>query len=182
MSNPENPSSLFNPFAVLNLKASFDLDLNQLEANYLELMKQYHPDRIAQEPAGISKLEIIAKSSEINDAYSLLKDPLKRGISLLQVKSGIDASDERDMKLSPMFLMKQFELRQAVDNLKHNFDFEKFINLENQCAEENAANFKKLEQAFIQAEDSKDYAPVLEILKELMFYKKLQAELDSLNN
>jgi molecular chaperone HscB len=75
-----------NHFQIFDIAPNLDLNSNDLEEKYLELQLQFHPDLFInksqdkQEKAKIS-------SSNINNAYEILKDPLKRAIHFLEINN-----------------------------------------------------------------------------------------------
>lgn len=75
---------MFDPFEVLGLEKQYPLDLKVLEKHYFEAQKKAHPDRFALAEE-VVKEEALKKSTALNQAYLLLKDPLKRATFLLQV-------------------------------------------------------------------------------------------------
>ncbi|EKE09924.1 MAG: hypothetical protein ACD_16C00100G0086 [uncultured bacterium] len=74
---------MFDPFDILGLEKTYTLDLQVLEKAYFEAQKLTHPDRfaLADEP---KKREASRKASLVNQAYTLLKNPLTRAAFLLE--------------------------------------------------------------------------------------------------
>lgn len=101
-------------FQLLNLQPAFDIDLAQLEAEYFKAQRQYHPDRF------IGKLteernQALNKSMDINKAYDLLKNPLKRAQYLLHLE-GIEVGGEHDtVKPEQPLLIEIMELREQLE-------------------------------------------------------------------
>lgn len=77
--------SMFDPFVILGLNKTFSVDLIMLEKHYFEAQKQAHPDRFINANSDIKK-DALQRSSEINKAYRILKDPLLRATFLLESK------------------------------------------------------------------------------------------------
>ncbi len=78
--------SMFDPFEILGLQKSYALDSAFLEKRYFEEQRKNHPDRFAL-ASEEDKKEALRKSTELNQAYLLLKDPLGRAEYLLKVKN-----------------------------------------------------------------------------------------------
>jgi molecular chaperone HscB len=74
---------MFDPFEIFGLPKSFSLDLKALETRYFEEQKKVHPDRFAM-MEGREKQEALEASTRLNQAYLLLKDPLKRAAYLVE--------------------------------------------------------------------------------------------------
>jgi molecular chaperone HscB len=72
-----------NPFEILNLEQSYALDLQLLEKRYFEAQKKSHPDQFSNATTH-EKAQAILKSTAINRAYLMLKNPLLRAEYLLK--------------------------------------------------------------------------------------------------
>ena len=70
-----------NFFAIFNFPTQFSLNLNLLEQKYFSFQAKFHPDL-----AGIAEIE---QSILVNEAYEVLRNPLKRATHILQL-NGID--------------------------------------------------------------------------------------------
>ncbi len=107
-----------NYFELLAQPCDFDLDLIALRHRYQLLQKNFHPDRYASKSDREKRLSM-QHTTELNDAYSVLKDPLKRGLYLLSLHQPHleNLSEEISIK-DPVFLMVQFELREELEMIK----------------------------------------------------------------
>ena len=67
------------PFELFGLKPAFKVDLEALHAAHERAILQVHPDRFADRPAAERR---VAEqwASRINEAYAVLKDPVKRAV------------------------------------------------------------------------------------------------------
>lgn len=106
-------------FALLNMPAQFALDLGVLEANYLRLQQQLHPDRFAQKHDR-EKLLAQSQAVSINEAYHTLRDPIRRGSYWLR-RNGVDfdIAAERtihDQEILLEMLERREELADATDS------------------------------------------------------------------
>lgn len=104
-----------DPFATLGLPRSYELDVALLEARYRDLQRALHPDR--HTGAGASQRRMsLAKAVEVNDAYRILKDDLKRAQALLaQYREGNPATTP---PAESEFLMEVMELRETLGEAK----------------------------------------------------------------
>jgi molecular chaperone HscB len=89
--------SMFDPFEVLGLERGYSLDVESLEKRYFEEQKKTHPDRFTL-ASGAEKEDALKKSTALNQAYLLLKDPLLRAEFLLKAK-GVEPLSQ-----DPLFL------------------------------------------------------------------------------
>ena len=71
------------PFELFGLKPAFKVDLEALHAAHERAILQVHPDRFADRPAAERR---VAEqwASRINEAYAVLKDPVKRAVWLCE--------------------------------------------------------------------------------------------------
>ena len=72
-------------FALFGLPRAFELDGVALEAEYKSLQRLLHPDKFTLRPAEeqAASTELAAR---VNAAYSTLRDPVRRGLYLLQLR------------------------------------------------------------------------------------------------
>ena len=100
-----------NYFEIFNLSAKYNLNLTQLEEGYKAILKSIHPDRFINASDNEKNLAMI-KSTQVNDAYQTLKNPIRRAqyiLDLNQVNS--------DKGLGNDFLMQQMEYEETLEDL-----------------------------------------------------------------
>jgi molecular chaperone HscB len=100
-------------FTRLGVRATFDVDLDELERQYFGFQRRLHPDRFA---AKTPKERALSQSqaTALNEAYETLKDPLKRAAYLLELlghKVDLTACGTISDK---SLLMEQMEKREAI--------------------------------------------------------------------
>ncbi len=101
-----------NFFQLFNLPLNYTIDCDLLANRYRELQRQVHPDRFvrAEREAQQHSVEL---SSQANEAYKILKDPLLRAAHLMEC---LDETIQLDgKKLSSDFLMKQMEWHEKTE-------------------------------------------------------------------
>jgi molecular chaperone HscB len=107
-----------NHFEVFGLAPTVDLDVKALEQRLRERSLQYHPDRVPQGDAK-QRLTALEMTTAINDAFKVLRDPVKRAVYLLKLK-GLDldnaAASNATMPLT--FLQEVIEHREKLEALK----------------------------------------------------------------
>jgi len=101
-----------NFFEIFGLAVEFHLNTQQLTDRYRELQKTVHPDRFANSSDRDRRLAV-QQAANINEAFSVLKSPLKRARYIL-ILAGIDFDDEKETTQDPEFLMEQIELRESI--------------------------------------------------------------------
>jgi len=79
-------------FEIFSLPHHLTLDTAALEKSFYALSRKLHPDRFASRPAAEQEAALAA-SSELNDAYRTLKDPIARTEYLLKLE-GIELEEQ----------------------------------------------------------------------------------------
>src|SRR5579862_7799293 len=80
---PSSPSSDY--FAVFGLPRRLWLEMSVLEHKFLQLSWKLHPDNFVNAPDAERDLSL-KRSSELNDAYRVLRDPVARVEYLLEIE------------------------------------------------------------------------------------------------
>jgi molecular chaperone HscB len=98
-------------FERLGLPRRFDLDPAEVERRYLLLSRQLHPDfhGLSSDLEQRASLEL---SSLLNEAWTTLKDPVRRAEYLAELEGAPSASELRDTP--PDFLMEMLDLRMQI--------------------------------------------------------------------
>src|SRR5262245_7491389 len=106
-----------NYFEILGVERKYHLTAEELERRFHERSRQLHPDKHMKADAQ-TRVKSALATSELNQAYRALRDPVRRAEYLLELE-GIKLSDERDgHKVPPAFLMEMLELREELGEAK----------------------------------------------------------------
>lgn len=108
-----------NHFEVFGLAPALDLDVKALEQKLRTLSLEHHPDRFAQADAR-TRLAALEKTTALNDAFKVLKDPVRRAFYVLKLK-GVDLENESaaaQAKMPLEFLEEVMERREKLEKLK----------------------------------------------------------------
>ena len=142
----------------------FNIDLNKLKKSYRIIQAEIHPDKFVS-ASQIEKEQSLIKSTEINDAYQTLKNPIKRARYLIQINLN---SKENNSTLSPDFLMQQMEWEEHLESIsKQKDELEKFSHLINSKYQKNIIALEKV------CDKDNNWNGAMEILNELQFVEKL---------
>ena len=169
-----------NYFQLFDIETSFDIDLAQLSQTYQLLQKAVHPDRFAH-ASSQEQLIAVQKSSEINDAYQTLKQPLKRAEYLLTLR-GVELPNEQHTFGDTSFLMRQMELREMLAEVKFSDDIDSALeSAQQELAQEYQQHFALMQT---QVNENTDAANLLacDNLRKLKFYQKLNIEVERLED
>lgn len=112
------PSIDFNQtfFSLFQLPEGYDVDMEQLQCRYRELLREVHPDRFAAASDSERRLAM-QFSTRINEAYETLKSPVSLAHYLLSLQ-GINIDPQQTIANDPAFLMHQMSLREQLMDLK----------------------------------------------------------------
>jgi molecular chaperone HscB len=103
-------------FALFGLPRKLSVEMALLEQKFLRLSWKLHPDNFvnaSEEERDIS----LKRSSELNDAYRVLRDPLARVEYLLEIE-GQRKEGETKQQAPPELLEEVFELNESLDELR----------------------------------------------------------------
>jgi len=101
-----------NYFELFELPVQFDISQDHLDTRFRVVQRFLHPDKFAAASEAERRWSMQA-ASFVNEAYQCLSTPIKRATYLLSL-NGISIDEETDTQMSPMFLMEQMELREAI--------------------------------------------------------------------
>lgn len=96
-----------DPFDVLGLAPSFDLEPGLIRTRYLGEMARIHPDLTRGDD------EAARRAARLNQARGVLEDPEARGGALLRRLGG--AEKDADKALPAGFLMDMMQTREAIE-------------------------------------------------------------------
>jgi len=160
-----------NHFELFQLPQGFALDTATLDAAYREVQGQVHPDKFIN-ASDAEKRIAMQWSTRANEAYQILKNPLKRAAYLCEL-NGADLNVETNTAMPPEFLMQQMEWREALHEAR---------------AEKNVAALEELEsdlrkvcgkqkRQLVQLLDAQDFENAAQRVREWMFLEKFGEEL-----
>ncbi|MDR0736916.1 MAG: Fe-S protein assembly co-chaperone HscB [Zoogloeaceae bacterium] len=160
-------------FTLFQLAPRFRLDLAELEARYLALQGEAHPDRFARadERAQRFSIQIAAR---INEGRQILKVPLTRAKYLLHL-AGHDLEAERNVCMEPEFLAAQMEWREALEAARSGGDRQALERLGQRLKLELQGRYQTLGALL---DDRRDLLSAAGCIRQLMFLEKLRSDID----
>ncbi|MEO6119873.1 MAG: Fe-S protein assembly co-chaperone HscB [Terriglobales bacterium] len=128
--NPDTATADY--FSVFGLERKLNLDEAALQRDFYRLSREFHPDKFARASAA-DQQGAMEKSSQLNDAYRILKDPISRTQYLLELE-GVKLEEqssaatqaarasgrEKKQVVSPELLEEVFELNMQLQELRMN--------------------------------------------------------------
>ena len=117
-------------FGIFSLPHHLQIDLGALEKGFYAQSRKLHPDRFAAKPAAEQEAALAA-SSQLNDAYRTLRDPIARTEYLLslegiqleeQSRAATDAAKaagtQKKQVAPPDLLEEAFELNMQLEEMR----------------------------------------------------------------
>lgn len=138
-----------NYFELFGLEPNFSIDVAKLSSKLRALLNSVHPDRFASSGAQQQMLSM-QKTTQLNDAFVVLKNPVKRAQYLLHLKTGIDTSKEHTVN-DPEFLMQQLELREELEDISSSSDISQLHQFADKISELEEVQEKQMAELFSQA-------------------------------
>ena len=109
-----------NFFKLFSIEQKFSIDYKEVLKVHEELLNRFHPDRFVSK-SSIEKKVALNITTEINDAYEVLLDPVKRAIHLCYL-NGFVIEQNRSNYVDPDSLEMQMNLREELSILKSEKD------------------------------------------------------------
>jgi molecular chaperone HscB len=127
------PATPVDYFSFFGLPRKLNLDVAALERDFYALSRKLHPDLYAQSSEAEQRKWSLEKSSQLNDAYRALKDPVSRTEYLLRLQ-GVDSDQQsaqateaarasgktKKQVVPPDMLEEVFELNMQIEELRMN--------------------------------------------------------------
>lgn len=105
-----------DPFATLGIPATFDVDLAAVEKVHRELSRALHPDKHAAGTAG-ERREALARAVEVNEAWRIVRYPLRRAEALV-ARASAGGAPAREAAADPQLLGEVLERREALAEVR----------------------------------------------------------------
>tara|TARA_B100001093_G_scaffold423154_1_gene415961 strand:- start:598 stop:1125 length:528 start_codon:yes stop_codon:yes gene_type:complete len=109
-----------NYFEIFDVPQAYDVDQKGLLKRYLDLQRKFHPDRYIASSDAENRMNM-QWVAEINLAFETLSDDLQRAIYLLKL-TGHEL--EENPELGKKILLKQIELREDLEEIKLDSNYE----------------------------------------------------------
>src|SRR5690348_13897513 len=103
-------------FSVFGLPRKLWIEMSALEQKFLQLSWKLHPDNFVNASEEERELSL-KRSSELNDAYRTLRDPVAR-VEYLLALEGERKEGEKKQQAPPELLEEVFELNESLDELR----------------------------------------------------------------
>jgi molecular chaperone HscB len=107
-------------FSVFGLEPKLSIDVEDLQARFYKLSREFHPDRFAR-ASPIEQERALETTSLLNDGLRVLKDPVRRAEYML-TRNGMQVAEQRSRDVPAELLEEVFELNEALEELRSGDD------------------------------------------------------------
>jgi molecular chaperone HscB len=172
---------MLDPFDTLGIAPTFDLDVGAVEKRYRELSRVLHPDKhVGASPA--ERRISLGKAVEVNEAWRLVRDPIRRAEALLQ-RRGVEVREGSEPKADPAFLMEMMEQREALSEAKATHDVASVRALGKRIRERESDVLGRLARGFAaNGAPGGDVAALVPLVGELRYYRRFLDEVSAIED
>jgi molecular chaperone HscB len=160
-------------FELFDLPRGFEVNTQDLEQRWKSRVAAVHPDRFAG-ASDAEKRVAMQWSASINEAYRVLRDPLKRAQYLCDL-AGVQTENLPNASMDMAFLVQQMQWREELERIRDSQDAKALTLLANQI-EADRHGLQANTAALIGAQQ---WDEVVKRLQEWMFVEKLLQEIKS---
>ncbi|HXX67366.1 MAG TPA: Fe-S protein assembly co-chaperone HscB [Polyangiaceae bacterium] len=165
-----------DPFETLGIARTFDIDLAAVERTHRDLSRALHPDRyVAASPT--ERRAALGKAIEVNEAWRIVRDPLRRAEALLAL-NGVAVGEDREPPGDPEFLADMLEQREALAEARSARDLQAVRRLAHLVQQRLRDAEAELSRGFARGE----VRPLLKRLGEARFYRRFLDEVSAIED
>lgn len=164
-----------NDFVLFGLPERYALDRAQLDAQWKALQRYAHPDQFAAQGAAAQRVAM-QWSVRINEAYSRLKDPLRRAAYLCELR-GASIQLHTNTAMPASFLMQQMHWREELEEARSESDLDALTDELDSARRSEFAAIERLLDAEGSGPD--EFAQAAQHVRALMFMEKFGHELEA---
>lgn len=158
-------------FEIFHLPRCFRVDVILLQEMYYKMQSKIHPDKFVRATQAEKKVAM-ELTVQINQAYEVLKNPVKRAIYLCECQ-GINIKTDCGVMLPSNFLEQQINWREMLNSVKISKNINILEQLKNVLSSARTNMLNQIESLF----KKNDLAQVLQFIYQLMFLEKLDHEI-----
>ena len=167
---PAGVSLQADDFTLFDVPRQFAQDRAALDARWIALQREAHPDRFASQGAAAQRVAM-QWSVRINEAYQRIRDPLRRAAYLCEL-GGVPVQAHTNTAMPAAFLMQQMEWREGLDAANSLAELEAIF------ANVNQEKSELLQQCANAIDQSHDLPLAVSHVRALMFIDKFLQDLN----
>ena len=158
----------------------FDVDLIAVERAHRELSRTLHPNRFVS-AAPSERRAALAKAVEVNEAWRVVRDPIRRAEALLRLL-GVSVEEGGEPRSAPEFLMEMLEQREALSEARVARDLGSVRGLAASVQTRAKDAELWLSERFAQGDVVQGGAALLAKLGELRYYRRFLDEVNAIED
>lgn len=172
-----------DPFDLLGIEPTYDLDMSAVEKRHRDLSRVLHPDRhVGSSPA--ERRMALGRAVEVNEALRVVRDPIRRAEALLR-RYGVTIVEGAEARADAEFLMEMMELREGLSEAKARRDRGRIEELANSVRTRQAAAVLELRDGFNRAREANGSGgahaeKLVPLLGELRYYRRFLDEVSAI--
>ena len=155
----------------------FAVDSAALGARYRHLQQEVHPDRFAA-AADHEQRIAVQYSAFVNEAYTVLRTPLRRALYLLELV-GMSQEEISRQQLDGGFLIEQMELREKLESLHDLVDPDTVLD---HLVKEISGDIKMHQAEFETAYNQSDLAAAASACVKMQYLEKILQEAEQIES
>ena len=156
---------------MFGLSRGFEVDPQDLETRWKARAAAVHPDRFAN-ASDAEKRVAMQWSARVNEAYRVLRDPLKRAQYLCEL-AGFPTENQVGVGMDMAFLGQQMQWRETLETLEDQSDSAALAELQQEILADRDTRVAQTAKLIEQGQ----WASVVQRLHEWMFIEKFLQEL-----
>ena len=161
-----------NHFELFKLPVKYAIDRTVLDDAYREIQKIVHPDKFVN-ASDTEKRVAMQWAMHTNDAYQILRHPIKRAIYLCELH-GFDAEMQSNVTMSSDFLLSQIEWRETLENARTDKNVDKLEKLSIELRTIQQKNMEQLHQML----QSQHFGEAIQLVRKMVFIEKFNDEIN----
>ena len=158
-------------FELFELPTQFELNRNQLDAQWKALQQQVHPDQFASQGPADKRLAM-QWSVRVNEAYQRLKTPLRRAAYLCELH-GAPLQAEDNTSMTAALLMQQMQWREDLDEAQTEAAF---TTLQSEIHDAKQSALQRCAQSL---DIDKNWMAAVQEVRALMFIERFEEDLNN---
>ncbi len=165
-------------FELFVLPEQYALDVSTLQERYRELQRATHPDKFASASDQERRIAM-QHAAQVNEAYAVLMDPVKRGHYLLELRGHLIEQEKTTTK-DTGFLMQQMELRESLDEIGNQSDPLQALDQLRKNVNGQVNSLQSKLTTVLDTGDNNDHSAAAELVLKMQFFTRLFNEINEM--
>jgi len=155
---------MHNHFELFDLPVTFNIDTELLATRYRQIQQVVHPDNFVS-ATDKERLAALQKTTQVNEAFQILKNPFTRGQYLLEL---YHIDNESLGVVKGDFLLHQIDLREELESIKQSEQLDVLNFFTSRVDRQIQTLIAQINQQF----EQQAYQEAKQSLQQLQFFKR----------